>query len=196
MEDNISVLNNGYTIVTLISKDNKTNNKLYLFVSFTHIKEDMYEYSYSFMLYDNDGNQLTDALTRRSEVAKYLPDEIKNNRQIFPIIEDMTRKLLENTLPNKILRKTAEMLKNDNSLKRYEVIGNILINEYGYILTNEYTGKGVNYWEYSKKDIVNNSKMEESYTLYDLPTWEDTKRAIKEQVLPEFEKYLKNNPEK
>lgn len=43
---------------------------------------------------------------------------IKNKKIIFPIIKNMTRKLMDQQLPQNIIRKTVQPLSGD-SLKRY-----------------------------------------------------------------------------
>lgn len=187
-EKNISVFEN--TIVTLISKDNENNNKLYLFVGFQDVGNNLTEYYYSFRLY-NDSTPISDFMNKRSEVSKYIPSIIKNKKIIFPIITDMTKRLLNNKLPERILRKTSEILDNDNSLKRYEIIGNILVNDYGYILEKSYEEHGIKYWLYKKSDLNSNNSMDENYLINSLPTWEDTNRMINRDFTPIFNEHLK-----
>jgi len=99
-------------------------------------------------------------------------------------------KVLSNKLPEKILRKTSEILDNDKSLKRYDIIGDILVNDYGFILDKSYEEHGIKYWLYSKKDLNSNSSMNEEYLINSLPTWEDTNRMINRDFIPIFNEYL------
>jgi hypothetical protein len=122
-----------------------------------------------------------------------MPNNIKNKKLIFPIIIKMTKKLLDNKLPEKILRKTSEILDNDNSLKRYEIIGDILVNDYGYILDKSYEEHGIKYWLYKKSDLNSNNSMNEDYLINSLPTWEDTNRMINRDFIPIFNEYLNKN---
>jgi hypothetical protein len=190
-KENISIFEN--TVTTLISKNSENNNKLYLFVGFQNIGNNIMEYYYSFILYNNN-NPISDFMNKRSEVSKYLPDDIKNKNLILPIIIDMTKILLNNNLPENILRKTSEILDNDNSIQRYEVIGNILINEYNYKLEKTYQEHGIMYWLYKKNNSNNNQTLNEEYLISSLPTTEDTNRMVKRDFLPIFNEHLKNNP--
>ena len=120
--DNKNIINNRTSITnnTLIAKDNESNDKLYLFVGFNKYN-DYDEYSYSFMVLDKENNPKTGYMTERNEVNKFLPDDIKKQNKIFPIIKDLTRELMDSYLPQNILRKTVEPLTGD-SLKRYDEI--------------------------------------------------------------------------
>jgi hypothetical protein len=172
----------GKVLGVLISEDNETKNKLYLFVGFTPMTGKLanyYEYSYSFMLLDKNDKPITNYLTSRKEVKQYLPKDLIGNRSIFPIIKIITRKLLDNNMSiENIFRKTEEKLSGD-SLKRYEEITNIMINEYGYKLIQEGdTDFGTHYWKLSKhQNTENNTEMKEEYIIENFPTWEDTQQA-------------------
>lgn len=90
-------------------------------------------------------------------------------------------------LPEKILRKTDEILNSDESLKRYEIIGQILTNEYGYKLESHREDRGINYWVYIKDNInESNINMGNSYELNDLPSMDDTLRRMNKNILPLF----------
>jgi len=159
-----NIVDYGGVLSTLISKDDETLEKLYLFVGFNTI-DNLINYSYSFMLLDSNNNPLTDYMTNRNEVSKYLPNNIKNNKIIIPIIMDMTRLLLDKQLPEIIVRQTSEPLSGD-SLKRYEEITNIMVNEYGYNLVdmskNEFGGTK---WVLKRKEITDkNTELDEAYS--------------------------------
>lgn len=149
---------------TLIAKDNKNGNKLYLFVVFRPFNN-FSEYSYSFMLVDKNNNPLTDYMMLRNEVRKYLPSELIKNKQIFPIIIDLTRQLLNKMTPEEIHRKAIEPLSGD-SLKRYDEITNIMVNEFGYKDITDSVSKKRNIWILVKdKHTERNKTMNEEYIL-------------------------------
>ncbi len=157
---------NTVTYNTLISKDDETDDKLYLFVGFKNFKN-ITEYSYSFLLVDENNQVLGDGyMTERNEVEPYIPQDVKNKRQIFPIIKTMTRKLMDEQLPQNIYRKTVEPIDGD-SLKRYEEITSIMVNEYGYELVDTNTDKwGYTTWKLTRGDVTDDNKeMDESYEI-------------------------------
>jgi hypothetical protein len=71
---------------------------------------------------------------KRVDVAKIIPNELKGNQSIMPIIFNLTRKLLSKYKPKIVFRETSEML-SDYSLMRYQEITNIFLNEFMYKLT-------------------------------------------------------------
>jgi len=82
----------------------------------------------------------------------------------------LTKKLLNKMLPEKILRKTDEILNSDESLKRYEIIGDLLVKEYGYELTSHKEDRGINYWFYVRSNInESNINLDDNYVLDDYP---------------------------
>ena len=180
------IIKNGNTITcnTLISKDNETHDKLYLFVGFNQYNE-YTEYSYSFILVNKDNKPLTNYMTERDLVRQYLPQNIIKNKPKFPLVMDMTRKLLDEHLPQNIYRKTSESIGGD-SLKRYEEITKIMVNEYGYILTKtEKTKDGRTMWYLTKdtNNILNNS-MDENYVITHEYTFQETSKRMFDWVLP------------
>ena len=78
----------------------------------------------------------------------------------------MTRKLLDKHLPDEIVRKTSEPLSGD-SLKRYEEITNIMVNEYGYHLKSKTKDEfGCTKWVLSRTNISENNKdMKDNYEI-------------------------------
>ncbi len=150
---------------TLISKDNKTNERVYLFVGFTE-QVDGHHYSHSFMVFDKDKNPITKFLTRKESAAKYIPNDILNKGLITNIITNMTRILLNKYLPERIVRETVQLLP-ESSLVRYQKISEILINEYNYELENEIIDpSGLRKWYFKRKDInALNEDMEDEYEL-------------------------------
>ena len=170
----ISQLNNWETnlfyengvITTLVSKDEETGEYFRVFVGFNK-EDDKIWYSYSFLLTDKDNKPKTNGfLTKREEINKHLPNDIKNKKLIFPIIEAMTRKLLDKQLPNEINRQTSEQLDGD-SLKRYEIITNIMVNEYGYKLIEKKKDEfGYTHWKLSRLENMDKNKdMKETYNI-------------------------------
>lgn len=185
-KNNISDFGKG--LAALISEDNETGDKLYLFVGFTPMVgnlSDYLEYSYSFMVLDKNDKPITGYLTTRKQVRQYLPKELIGSRSIFPIIQEITRNLLTNNMSiEKIFRKAEETIQG-NSVKRYDEITKIMVDEYGYkIIEQNDTNAGTRYWKLSKnQNTDNNKEMNESYDLFDIPTADDTRRAW-EQLTP------------
>jgi hypothetical protein len=190
-EKNLNLIKEGDTtsITTLISKDNESGDKLWLFVTFKKFST-ISEYSYSFMLTDKNNKPVTnDYMTDRNEVSKYLPSEIKNKKQIFPIIMDMTRKLMDAELPQNIYRKTSEPVDGD-SLKRYEEITNIMVNEYGYKLLSVEKDWGHTTWKLTREKMNDNNKdMDESYEIIHSYTIQETCKLSNDPILPLLKNY-------
>lgn len=100
-------------------------------------------------------------------------------------------------IPQDILRKTTEILNNDSSLKRYEIISDILINEFNYFLLKKWVSNGINYWLYCKNETDKNKEMDENFIINDLYFYEnDLNEVMKPIVLKVCEelkiKYGKN----
>jgi len=191
-EPNTNTIKQGSVtaITTLISKDNENGNKFWLFVVFNDFK-DITEYSYSFMLTDkNDDAIINDYLTTRSEVAPYIPNDIKNKKQIFPIIKTMTRELLDSYLPQNIFRKTVEPVDGD-SLIRYEEITNIMVDEYGYTLeSKEETRDGRTIWYLSRGEVTDDNKqMNESYEIIHEYSLQEKMKTMINPILPLLKNY-------
>jgi len=191
-KNNVSLIKkDDYIVVTtLISKDTKTYEKFWLIVGFK-ILNDISEYSYSFLLTDNDNKMVSNGyLTNRNEVSKILPNEIKNKNKIFPIIKDMTRMLLDDYLPEKILRETTESLTGD-SLERYEQITQLMINEYNYqLVSKEKTIDGRTIWILNRGDVNDkNKEMNETYDIVHL--YSQSEKGIKmfEAISPLLKDY-------
>ncbi len=181
---------NTLSVVTLIGKDGENGDKLYLFVSFKNFKN-VSEYSYSFLLVDEHDEVLGDGyMTERNEVESYIPQDIKNKRQIFPIIKTMTRKLMDEQLPQNIYRKTVESIDGD-SLKRYEEITNIMVNEYGYTLVYMDRDKwGQTTWKLTRGDITDDNKgMDESYEITHTYTIQESLKSTNDCLLPLLKNY-------
>lgn len=94
---------------------------------------------------------------------------IKNKKQIFPIIKMMTRELMDQQLPQNIIRKTVEPVTGD-SLKRYQEIINIMVNEYGYRVKDTHIDK--------------NKNMDESYEIGGIPSGKQILKDTFDWVLP------------
>jgi len=93
----------------------------------------------------------------------------------------MSRKLLNNNnIPNEIIRKTSEVLK-DDSLTRYDMITSIMVNEYGYkIIDESVDAYGFKKWVLSKVNFNDiNKDMSENYIIEsDLPYKEIIKKMF------------------
>jgi len=184
-EKNLFFIKQENVITTLISENIEDDEYLYLIVGFKKVG-DGYYYSYSFILMDNEGKPKTDFLTIRKDVKQYLPKEITNKKLIFSVIMKMTKNLLDNMTPQKILRTTDERLTGD-SLMRYEKITDIMVNEYGYVLKNKYVDKiGFTHWILEKNDGINETEiihLEHHYT----------KKEIIEMTFRPALKYIKDH---
>jgi hypothetical protein len=166
-QKNLQEFENGNVITCLISKDSENGDRLFLFVGFNRINNFTY-YSYSFIVVDENNNNKTDYMVSKNEVLKYLPKNIRNKKLIFPIIEEMTRKLLNNKLPEEIIRKTSEPIIG-SSLLRYDMITKIMTEEYGYKVTKEFIDDyGNREWVLSKiSKTEKNKNMNEEYVVKD-----------------------------
>lgn len=177
-------------ITTLISKDSENGDKLWLFVAFKNFKN-VSEYSYSFLLTDiNDQPLVSNYLIKRNEVLPYLPVDIKNKKQIFPIIKNMTRELMDKQLPKNIIRSTAEPIEGD-SLKRYEEITDIMVNEYGYRLVEKKEDDwGYTTWKLSRDGINENNKdMKEHYEIVHCYSIQEKLKQTNDNLLPLLKNY-------
>src|ERR1039458_10211015 len=88
--ENMNPLKDGKSIAysTLISVDNETGDKLWLFVGFEN-KGNYSEFTYPFLLTDKNNKAKGDYILIRSIANQYIPNEIKNKKLITPIIEEM-----------------------------------------------------------------------------------------------------------
>ena len=156
-QENISDF--GDVFATPIAVNSENGERLYLFVGLSDSKTnpEYKEFSYSFVRYGKDNVQIGDFMTNRTEVKQYLPKEILGQRQILPIIYNLTRKLLNKMLPDKIIRQTEERL-SGTSLNRYEEITKIMVNEYGYEVIDSGVSYGNNYWKLSRKTLNEHNK--------------------------------------
>lgn len=88
-------------------------------------------------------------------------------------------------LPENIIRKTVEPLSGD-SLKRYQEITNIMVNEYGYIVKETYTDNdGCTIWKLVKDTHIDKNKnMDESYEIGGIPSGKQILKDTFDWVLP------------
>ena len=163
--ENKSFIAKDSVMTTLIAKDNQNGNKLYLFVGLVPRNGGYSDYTYSFMLTDSDNKALTKYMTFRNEVAKYIPNDIKNKKQIFPIIIELTREILRKMTPQEIHRKMVEPLVGDSTI-RYDEITKIMVNEFGYKDVTTPELKQQNIWKLVKNESNDkNSSLDEEYVL-------------------------------
>lgn len=154
----------------------------------------MSEFSYAFELLNKDGSTITGLLTKRSDVAKILPDELKGKRMIMPIIIELTKMLLTKYKPKIIYRVTVENL-TEYSLLRYDEITNILVNEFMYKLTKKSKDEnGNDFWFMELiEDSIDENNDSSEYIL--VPTkeesvklWEDKIKSISHLVKEEIKR--------
>ena len=149
-------------LYTLISEDDITGDKLYLFVGFEYYNRTFEAFSYSFLLIDKNTKPKSDFLTDRREVAKLLPPNLKGKLLIIPIVFDLTRKIIAKVKPLNVIRNTTEVLAG-NSLGRYEEITKIFTNEFGYnVIVSGKDKYGGHYWKLSLNDTIEENVMKES----------------------------------
>ena len=142
--------NDMYHYLVLFSALTPTVNKLH------------YHYSYGFTVHNKDWYVTTGPLYNRGDAAKYLPLDLYG--KIIPLVLDMTKNLIKRINPPRIIRETMEALEG-NSLKRYDKITDLLINELGYRMEKEgVTPEGKNYWIMTNGD-GKNVTIDESYEL-------------------------------
>lgn len=101
---------------------------------------------------------------------------------VIPIILGLTRRLLTNIKPNKVIRTTHEVLDN-NSLVRYDEITKIFINEFMYKLTKK--GKntdGTDFWVMELVDNIQENETTETEYL-DIPPIEEINKKWEERLL-------------
>lgn len=182
-EQNTQQFGNVFSTLISIDEENIEYNRLFLFVGFNDYGP-YQEYSYSFMVVDQNGKPATEYLTNRSDVSKFLPQDITNKKEIFPIVIDLTKRLLTHYKPSKIIRRTSENLVG-NSLIRYELITNILINDYMYKLTKQ--GKGTDGKDFWIMELVNNDQIHENTdnddVMYlDVPSIEESKKIWEDKL--------------
>jgi len=92
-------------------------------------------------------------------------------------------------IPQEIYRRTVEPLTGD-SLERYNRITKIMVDEYGYILTETYIDEhGCTVWKLIKnEDTDNNKEMSESYEIGGIPTGQQLLKDTFDWVLPKLPK--------
>jgi len=183
----------GSVFGTPICIDDENGNWFYVFVGFTN-KGGLSEFSYAFELLNKDGSTITGLLTKRSDVAKILPDELKGKRMIMPIIIELTKMLLTKYKPKIIYRVTVENL-TEYSLLRYDEITNILVNEFMYKLTKKSKDEnGNDFWFMEMiDDSIDENNDSSEYIL--VPTkeesvklWEDKIKSISHLVKEEIKR--------
>jgi hypothetical protein len=184
---NLQWFNNYYS--TAIYSDNETGNILYLLVGFTDSTQNTNykEFAYSFILYDKNQKPITDFITSPTEASKHI--EQTDKKLIFTIIMDLTRKLLDRTLPKKIIRRSAEVL-NEKQILRYQKITDIMVNEYGYEVVQERIDElGHTEWLLQRQNVNEmNEDMDEFYFIKNQPS--------KQEVVNEMFKTFKPYPVK
>jgi hypothetical protein len=100
------------------------------------------------------------------------------------------RELLDSYLPQNIFRKTVEVVDGD-SLRRYEEITNIMVNEYGYRLEKtEKTRDNRTKWFLTRDEMSDvNREMDESYIIEHEYSTQELHKTMFDWVLPLLPKY-------
>jgi hypothetical protein len=145
-----------YTNLIVIAKDdnNKNEHFLVLSVNLTPINKSLFELTFGFSIHNIDLNKVGDYMYDRESVSKYLTSDL--NGKIMPLVIKMMNNLIKRINPKSIEMQTFENLSGD-SLKRYDKIIEMLINDFNYKLINTYLDKtGVNHWlfkNFSEEEI-------------------------------------------
>ena len=120
-------------------------------------------------------------MTNRNDVARYLPNEIRNKRLIFPIVCNLLRKLLDKSTPKIIFRETTEVLSGE-SLMRYDEITKILTEEYMYKLFKKVLDENGKYiWGFELAENIEENAEDGEMKIY-LPPYEERKKQLDESL--------------
>jgi len=110
----------------------------------------------------------------------------------------MTRFLLNNHLPDTIYRRTYEII-NSDSMNRYEEITNIMVDEFGYVVTKEEVDQdGYKTWELKRESINEiNSDLNDIYYITNKKTFvEDIRKHLNNIPKEYYIKAIKNGDNK
>jgi hypothetical protein len=187
--NNNKIIQYSNTNYIIVAKDDITHDSLVLFTEL-HKENNYYIYSYYFVVFDKNNKPKSQRLYTRNEASKYLPKEIKSN--MIPKILDMTRMLINRIKPDIIQRETAEKL-TEKSMKRYDIISQLLQDELGYeLVTHNIDSKNGHRWTFVKDNL--NIDLDEN-TILDhynkRPSFYDT---VLVRAHEKFLKELEKNP--
>ncbi len=102
----------------------------------------------------------------------------------MPLVNEMSVNLIKRIQPKSIEMQTAEKLEGD-SLKRYDKIIDLLVNELNYIKINDYEKDGIHYWVFNVKNENNINEIildEDSMLTYEIIPMTDKIKRIEESL--------------
>ena len=191
ISDSSNILTN-HSVLRLVPTDDVSGDNLLLVVGFINDN-----YFYCFRLLDKNGNNKIDLILDKRVASKFIPKNI-DKLLIINTIKEMTRFLLNNHLPDTIYRRTYEII-NSDSMNRYEEITNIMVDEFGYVVTKEEVDQdGYKTWEL-KRESVNeiNSDLNDIYYITNKKTFvEDIRKHLNNIPKEYYIKAIKNGDNK
>lgn len=189
-------IENGEHNYTVIATDKENDNEHYLILNTSLLKLSNIRYELSFGLYvvNKALDKTSNYFYTREEVDKYLPNELRG--KVMPLVSDVSVNLIKRIQPKSIEMQTAEKLEN-NSLKRYDKIIDLLVNDLSYTKINDYEKDGIHYWVFNFKEENNINEIildQDSMLSYEITPIIDKVKRIEESLKNHnVLKSLKNN---
>jgi hypothetical protein len=186
MESDIRLpfIENGEHNYTVIATDKENDDEHYLILNTSLLKLSNIRYELSFGLYviNKSLDKSSNYFYTREEVNKYLPNQLKG--KVTPLVNEMSINLIKRIQPKSIEMQTTEKLEGD-SLKRYDKIIDLLVNELNYKLINDYEKDGIHYWVFNVKNENNINEVildEDSMLTYEIVPITDKIKRIEESL--------------
>jgi hypothetical protein len=177
-------IENGEHNYTVIATDKENDDEHYLILNTSLLKLSNIRYELSFGLYviNKSLDKSSNYFYTREEVNKYLPNQLKG--KVTPLVNEMSINLIKRIQPKSIEMQTTEKLEGD-SLKRYDKIIDLLVNELNYKLINDYEKDGIHYWVFNVKNENNINEVildEDSMLTYEIVPITDKIKRIEESL--------------
>ena len=177
-------IENGEHNYMVIATDKENDDEHYLILNTSLLKLSNIRYELSFGLYvvNKSLDKSSNYFYTREEVNKYLPSQLKG--KITPLVNEMSINLIKRIQPKSIEMQTAEKLEGD-SLKRYDKIIDLLVNELNYKLINDYQKDDIHYWVFNVKNENNINEVildEDSMLTYEIVSITDKIKRIEESL--------------
>ena len=169
-------------IVIATDKENDNEHYLILNTSLLRLSNIRYELSFGIYVVNKSLDKTSNYFYTREEVNKYLPSQLKG--KVMPLVNEMSVNLIKRIQPKSIEMQTAEKLEGD-SLKRYDKIIDLLVNELNYIKINDYEKDGIHYWVFNVKNENNINEIildEDSMLTYEIIPMTDKIKRIEESL--------------
>lgn len=177
-------IENGEHNYMVIATDEENDDEHYLILNTSLLKLSNIRYELSFGLYvvNKSLDKSSNYFYTREEVNKYLPSQLKG--KVTPLVNEMSINLIKRIQPKSIEMQTAEKLEGD-SLKRYDKIIDLLVNELNYKLINDYQKDDIHYWVFNVKNENNINEVildEDSMLTYEIVPITDKIKRIEESL--------------